>query len=163
MLFATLKCFAIRPVNRVTLVGAVHDIQTGFLERHSVFQFTLTCSLLDFQKASAVQVKSTAPKTASAVGEDVDKYVSKEQYAVRCLGSESYTDALKGFLEECCIVRVVGRLKTIEASDGGKKQRFPCIIVEQGRWSSVSLLHSSRNQKRDWQLQNLLLSTALVE
>ncbi|CBH13075.1 conserved hypothetical protein, conserved [Trypanosoma brucei gambiense DAL972] len=169
MFSSTFRRLAIRPLNRVTMVGAMHDIQVGFLDRCSVFQFTLTCTVLDFQKVAEPQPKSpgslpSSTRTApNANGEEVEKHINKEQYTVRCLGSEAYTEALKNYLDDGCIVRVIGRLKTTEVVDAGKKQPFPCIIVEQGRWSTVSLVHSLRKQRRDWQLQNILTSVATLE
>ncbi|KEG08821.1 RNA-editing complex protein [Trypanosoma grayi] len=161
MFFSTLKRMPIRPLNRVTLLGALHDVQTGFLDQSSVFQFVLTCSFLDLQAATDAKKPAAVNPSVSvalgvAAGEQQKQQAAKEQYTVRCLGDEAYTDALRGALEEGCIVQVVGRLKTIETMDGSKKQLFPFIIVEQGRWSNVSLIHSPRKQRRDWQLQSAL-------
>ncbi|ESL05704.1 hypothetical protein TRSC58_04181 [Trypanosoma rangeli SC58] len=151
MFVSTLRLLLPRPLNRVTLVGALHDVHTGFLDQTSVYQFTLTCSLLEPQnKVGRAAAKNTVAPAPQLV---------KEHYTVRCLGDEAYTEALKSTLEEGSVVRVIGRLKTFEVAEGGKKQLFPTILVEQGRWSVVALLHSPRKQRRDWQLQAALTET----
>ncbi|KAH9599902.1 hypothetical protein LSM04_001758 [Trypanosoma melophagium] len=167
MFFPTLKCLLIRPLNRVTLVGALHDVHTGFLGQSSVFQFTLTCTLLDLNTPgtttttkSSQQLSTVGTGTGTSTG---GGQLVKEQYTVRCLGNEAYTDALTNLLDDGCIVQVIGRLKTSEVMDGSKRQMFPCVFVEQGRWSSISLLHSIRKQRRDWQLQKALKEASTVE
>ncbi|ORC86628.1 RNA-editing complex protein [Trypanosoma theileri] len=171
MFFPTLKCLLIRPLNRVTLVGALHDVHTGFLGQTSVFQFTLTCTFLDLKTSDSITTSNSTTTTKSSqllstLGTGTStggEQIVKEQYTVRCLGDEAYTDALKNVLDDGSIVQVIGRLKTSEVMDGSKRQMFPCVLVEQGRWSSVSLLYSIRKQRRDWQLQKALEEASAAE
>ncbi|KAF8289229.1 RNA-editing complex protein [Trypanosoma cruzi] len=158
MFTSTWRSLAPRPLNRVTLLGAMHDVQRGFLGQSSVFQFTLTCLLFEPPKREQAEKKPIATPPSPTAKGGTSQFV-KEQYTVRCMGDEAYTEALNNTLEAGCIVRVIGRLKTFEVTEGGKKQLFPTILVEQGRWSHVALLHSLRRQRRDWQLQNALTET----
>ncbi|EAN88814.1 hypothetical protein, conserved [Trypanosoma cruzi] len=158
MFTSTWRSLAPRPLNRVTLLGAMHEVQRGFLGQSSVFQFTLTCLLFEPPKRDQADKKPIATPPSPTAKGGASQFV-KEQYTVRCMGDEAYTEALNNTLEAGCIVRVIGRLKTFEVAEGGKKQLFPTILVEQGRWSHVALLHSLRRQRRDWQLQNALTET----
>ncbi|KAG8348053.1 hypothetical protein ERJ75_000756000 [Trypanosoma vivax] len=164
MFTLTLRRLGLRPLNRVTMVGAVHDVQMGLLEQKSVFQFALTCTVLNCNKNRGQSDGSVGNDgifiASPTVKDTMAQCFDKEQYTVRCLGSEAYAETLRDVLDEGSIVRVVGRLKTVETADGGKKRLFPCIIVEQGRAGGVTLLHAFRKQRNDWKLQNALDSLA---
>src|SRR4051794_8941332 len=88
----TPRRFAAKSVNQVTLVGVVHDIQTGFVYEDPVTQFCVTTTSID---------------TTNPLQECV---VEKDHHTVRCFG-EAFAQDVKTRLKEGNVVCIAGRLR----------------------------------------------------
>lgn len=110
----------------MTLVGVVHDIQTGYVFEDAVTQFTITTASLD---------------TTSATQECV---VEKEHHTVRCFG-DVFSQEIKSKLQEGNVICVSGRLRLnpqLEPSCN-KYFYFPFIHVQPPH-GNVSVVYGDR-------------------
>lgn len=117
-----------KSLNNVTLVGVVHDIQTGFVYEDAVTQFTLTTTSLD---------------TTTAAGECA---VEKDHHTIRCFG-DTYSSDIKAKLKEGNVVCVNGRLRMnpqLEPSCN-KHFYFPFVHVQPPH-GQVSVVHGDRRK-----------------
>eukprot|EP00658_Telonema_sp_P-2_P032463 TRINITY_DN24036_c0_g1_i3.p1 TRINITY_DN24036_c0_g1~~TRINITY_DN24036_c0_g1_i3.p1 ORF type:complete len:164 (+),score=29.32 TRINITY_DN24036_c0_g1_i3:58-549(+) len=116
-----------KSLNNVTLVGVVHDIQTGFVYEDAVTQFTLTTTSLD---------------TTTSSGECA---VEKDHHTIRCFG-DTYSSDIKAKLKEGNVICVNGRLRMnpqLEPSCN-KHFYFPFVHVQPPHGQvSVCLLYTS--------------------
>ncbi|KAG5463899.1 hypothetical protein LSCM1_00072 [Leishmania martiniquensis] len=113
-------------INCVTLVGVVHDIQTGYVFEDAVTQFTLTTTSLD---------------TAS---QSQDCVVEKDHHTVRCYG-DVFSREVRAKLSEGSVVCVNGRLRLnpqLEPSCN-KYYYFPYIQVQPPH-GQVSVVYGDR-------------------
>ena len=126
--FHASRPLAAKTINNVTLVGVVHDIQSGFVYEEPVTQFTLTTTSLD----------TTNPAQ--------ECLVEKDHHTVRCFG-EQFANEIKGKLKEGNVVCVNGRLRLnpqLEPSCG-KHFYFPFVHV-QPPLGQVSVVHGDRRR-----------------
>ena len=117
-----------KTVNSVTLVGVVHDIQTGYVYEDAVTQFTLTTTSLD----------------TSSPGQEC--VVEKDHHAVRCFG-EQFSAEIKDRIREGNVLCVNGRLRLnsqLEPSCN-KYYYFPFIHVAPPH-GSISIVHGDRRK-----------------
>jgi hypothetical protein len=115
-------------VNSLTLVGVVHDIQTGYVFEDPVTQFTLTTTSID---------------TTSPLQECV---VEKDHHTIRCYGEE-FSAEIKSRLQEGNVVCVSGRLRLnpqLEASCN-KHFYFPYVHVIPPH-GQVAVVHGDRRK-----------------
>ncbi|AIO02210.1 MP18 RNA editing complex protein, putative [Leishmania panamensis] len=113
-------------INCVTLVGVVHDIQTGYVFEDAVTQFTLTTTSLD---------------TANQGEECV---VEKDHHTVRCFG-DVFSREVRSKLNEGNVVCVNGRLRLnpqVEPSCN-RYYYFPYIQVQPPH-GQVSVVYGDR-------------------
>ncbi|KAK7196699.1 MP18 RNA editing complex protein [Novymonas esmeraldas] len=113
-------------INCVTLVGVVHDIQTGYVFEDAVTQFTLTTTSLD-----------TTNSTQECV-------VEKDHHTVRCFG-DVFSQEMRSKLAEGNVVCVNGRLRLnpqLESSCN-KYYYFPYIQVQPPH-GQVSVVYGDR-------------------
>ncbi|KPA79927.1 putative mitochondrial MP18 RNA editing complex protein [Leptomonas pyrrhocoris] len=113
-------------INCVTLVGVVHDIQTGYVFEDAVTQFTLTTTSLD-----------TTNPTQECV-------VEKDHHTVRCFG-DVFSQEVRNKLNEGNVVCVNGRLRLnpqLEPSCN-KYYYFPYIQVQPPH-GQVSIVYGDR-------------------
>lgn len=113
-------------INCVTLIGVVHDIQTGYVFEDAVTQFTLTTTSLD-----------TTNPTQECV-------VEKDHHTVRCFG-DVFSQETKQKLSEGNVVCVNGRLRLnpqLEPSCN-KYYYFPYIQVQPPH-GQVSVVYGDR-------------------
>ncbi|KPI89240.1 putative MP18 RNA editing complex protein [Leptomonas seymouri] len=113
-------------INCVTLVGVVHDIQTGYVFEDAVTQFTLTTTSLD-----------TTNPTQECV-------VEKDHHTVRCFG-DVFSQEVRNKLSEGNVVCVNGRLRLnpqLEPSCN-KYYYFPYIQVQPPH-GQVSIVYGDR-------------------
>lgn len=117
-----------RSVNSVTLVGVVHDIQSGFVYEDAVTQFTLTTTSID---------------TASAAQECV---VEKDHHTVRCFGDQFAHD-VRGRIKEGNVLCVAGRLRLNPQLEPGcnKHFYFPYVHVDAAN-GGISVVHGDRRK-----------------
>ncbi|EAN85512.1 putative RNA editing complex protein MP18 [Trypanosoma cruzi] len=134
MFFRTCCRLMVRPtalqrcksVNSVTLVGVVHDIQSGFVYEDAVTQFTLTTTSID-----------TTHPTQEVV-------VEKDHHTIRCFG-ELFSAEVKQKVKEGNVVCVNGRLRLspqLEPSCN-KHFYFPYIQVQPPH-GQVAVIHGDR-------------------
>lgn len=118
----------IKSVNNVTLVGVVHDIQTGYVYEDPVTQFTLTTTALD-----------------TAGGED-GCVVEKDHHTVRCFG-EVFAGEVKAKIKEGAVLCVNGKLRMNPQLEPqcGKHFYFPFIHV-QPPTGQVTVISSDRRK-----------------
>nr|4DNI_A Chain A, Fusion protein of RNA-editing complex proteins MP42 and MP18 [Trypanosoma brucei brucei TREU927] len=112
-----------KSVNSVTLVGVVHDIQSGFVYEDAVTQFTLTTTSID-----------TTHPTQEVV-------VEKDHHTIRCFG-ELFSAEVKQKVKEGNVVCVNGRLRLspqLEPSCN-KHFYFPYIQVQPPH-GQVAVIH----------------------
>lgn len=117
-----------KSLNNVTLVGVVHDIQSGFVYEDAVTQFTLTTTSLD----------STTQSGECAV--------EKDHHTVRCFG-DTFSAEMKSKLKEGNVVCVNGRLRMnpqLEPSCN-KHFYFPFVHVQPPH-GQVSIVHGDRRK-----------------
>ncbi|EAN77930.1 KREPA6 [Trypanosoma equiperdum] len=115
-----------KSVNSVTLVGVVHDIQSGFVYEDAVTQFTLTTTSID-----------TTHPTQEVV-------VEKDHHTIRCFG-ELFSAEVKQKVKEGNVVCVNGRLRLspqLEPSCN-KHFYFPYIQVQPPH-GQVAVIHGDR-------------------
>ncbi|KAH9581995.1 Primosome PriB/single-strand DNA-binding [Trypanosoma melophagium] len=115
-----------KSVNSVTLVGVVHDIQSGFVYEDAVTQFTLTTTSID-----------TTHPTQEVV-------VEKDHHTIRCFG-ELFSAEVKQKIKEGNVVCVNGRLRLspqLEPSCN-KHFYFPYIQVQPPH-GQVAVIHGDR-------------------
>ena len=113
-------------INCVTLIGVVHDIQTGYVFEDAVTQFTLTTTSLD-----------TTNPTQECV-------VEKDHHTVRCFG-DVFSQEVRAKLNEGNVVCVNGRLRLnpqLEPSCN-KYYYFPYIQVQPPH-GQVSVVYGDR-------------------
>jgi hypothetical protein len=121
-----------KSVNSLTLVGIVHDVQTGYVYEDPVTQFTLTTTAVD--------------ATGRAASSDGNTVVEKDHHTVRCFG-DAYSQEVRGLLREGQIVCVSGRLRLnpqLEPSCN-KHFYFPYVHVE-GPMGKVAVIHGERKK-----------------
>lgn len=113
-------------VNCVTLVGVVHDIQSGFVFEDAVTQFTLTTTSLD-----------TTNQTQDCV-------VEKDHHTVRCFG-DVFSQEVRTKLSEGTVVCVNGRLRLNPQMEPScsKYYYFPYIQVQPPH-GQVSVVYTDR-------------------
>ncbi|KAG5488467.1 hypothetical protein JIQ42_00074 [Leishmania sp. Namibia] len=113
-------------INCVTLVGVVHDIQTGYVFEDAVTQFTLTTTSLD---------------TAKQANECV---VEKDHHTVRCYG-DVFSREVRAKLSEGNVVCVNGRLRLNPQMEPScnKYYYFPYIQVQPPH-GQVSVVYGDR-------------------
>ncbi|KAG5489947.1 hypothetical protein JKF63_00065 [Porcisia hertigi] len=113
-------------INCVTLVGVVHDIQTGYVFEDAVTQFTLTTTSLD---------------TANQAQECV---VEKDHHTVRCFG-DVFSREVRSKLSEGSVVCVNGRLRLNPQMEPScnKYYYFPYIQVQPPH-GQVSVVYGDR-------------------
>ncbi|ESL08096.1 RNA editing complex protein MP18 [Trypanosoma rangeli SC58] len=115
-----------KSVNSVTLVGVVHDIQSGFVYEDAVTQFTLTTTSID-----------TTHPTQEVV-------VEKDHHTIRCFG-ELFSAEVRQKIKEGNVVCVNGRLRLspqLEPSCN-KHFYFPYIQVQPPH-GQVAVIHGDR-------------------
>jgi hypothetical protein len=115
-------------VNSLTLVGVVHDIQTGYVYEDPVTQFTLTTTSID---------------TTNPLQECV---VEKDHHTIRCFGEEFSAD-VKSRIQEGNVVCVSGRLRLnpqLEPSCN-KHFYFPFLHVAPPH-GQVAVVHGDRRK-----------------
>ena len=115
-------------INSITLVGVVHDIQTGYVYEDPVTQFVLTTTSID---------------TTNPLQECV---VEKDHHTVRCFGDE-YSADVKSRLKEGAVVCVSGRLRLnpqLESSCN-KHFYFPYVHVSPPN-GSIAVVHGDRRR-----------------
>ena len=119
---------AVKSVNSVTLVGVVHDIQTGFVYEDAVTQFMLTTTSID---------------TSNPAQEAV---VEKDHHTVRCFG-EQFSQEVKGKLKEGNVVCVNGRLRLNPQLEPAcnKHFYFPYVHVQPPN-GQVAVIHGDRHK-----------------
>lgn len=117
-----------KAINSVTLVGVVHDIQSGFVYEDAVTQFTLTTTSID---------------TTSSSQECV---VEKDHHTIRCYG-DAFSTEVKGKIKEGNVVCVNGRLRLNPQLESGtnKYYYFPFVHVQPPN-GQVSVVHSDRRK-----------------
>lgn len=120
---------ASKSVNNVTLVGVVHDIQSGYVFEDAVTQFTLTTTSID--------------TTSSAAQECV---VEKDHHTVRCYG-DVFAAEVKSKIKEGNVVCVNGRLRLNPQMEPGtnKHYYFPFLHIQPPH-GQVSVVHSDRRK-----------------
>jgi hypothetical protein len=125
---STATRLAAKSVNSVTLVGVVHDIQTGYVFEDPVTQFTLTTTSID---------------TTNPVQECV---VEKDHHTVRCFGEEFAGD-IKGRLKDGNVVCVNGRLRLNPQLEPAcnKHFYFPFVHVTPPH-GNVAVVHGDRRK-----------------
>lgn len=123
----TLPCLA-KSVNSVTLVGVVHDIQSGFVYEDPVTQFVVTTTSLD---------------TTNPLQECV---VEKDHHTVRCFG-EGMAAEMKTRLREGNVVCVTGRLRLNPQLEPACNKYFyyPYLHVSAAN-GSVAVVHGDRRK-----------------
>ena len=115
-------------INSVSLVGVVHDIQTGFVFEDPVTQFTLTTTSID---------------TTNPLQECV---VEKDHHTIRCFG-EDFSADVRSRLQEGNVVCVSGRLRLnpqLEPSCN-KHFYFPFVHVAPPH-GNVAVVHGDRRR-----------------
>ncbi|GET93138.1 mp18 RNA editing complex protein, putative [Leishmania tarentolae] len=114
-------------INCVTLVGVVHDIQTGYVFEDAVTQFTLTTTSLD-----------TANQAQDCV-------VEKDHHTVRCYG-DVFSREVRAKLNEGSVVCVNGRLRLNPQMEPScnKYYYFPYIQVQPPH-GQVSVVYDRRS------------------
>jgi hypothetical protein len=115
-------------INSVSLVGVVHDIQTGYVFEDPVTQFTLTTTSID---------------TTNPLQECV---VEKDHHTVRCFGEEFSAD-VRSRIAEGNVVCVNGRLRLnpqLEPSCN-KHFYFPFVHVTPPN-GNVAVVHGDRRR-----------------
>ena len=125
--FPTLLCRA-KSVNNVTLVGVVHDLQSGFVYEDPVTQFVVTTTSLD---------------TTNPLQECV---VEKDHHTIRCFG-EAFSTDIKDRIREGNVVCVTGRLRLnpqLEPSCN-KYFYFPYLHVAPPH-GSIAVVHGDRRR-----------------
>nr|CCC93665.1 unnamed protein product [Trypanosoma congolense IL3000] len=115
-----------KSVNSVTLVGVVHDIQSGFVYEDAVTQFTLTTTSID-----------TTHPTQEVV-------VEKDHHTIRCFG-ELFSAEVKQKVKEGNVVCVNGRLRLSPQLEPtcNKHFYFPYIQVQPPH-GQVAVIHGDR-------------------
>eukprot|EP00744_Colponema_vietnamica_P019869 GILI01028153.1.p1 GENE.GILI01028153.1~~GILI01028153.1.p1 ORF type:complete len:164 (-),score=28.00 GILI01028153.1:130-621(-) len=125
---STNRLLAAKTINNVTLVGVVHDIQTGFVYEDPVTQFTLTTTSIDTTNPSHECV------------------VEKDHHTIRCFG-DLFSADVKSRIKEGNVVCVNGRMRLnpqLEPSCN-KHFYFPFIHVQPPH-GQVSVVHSDRRK-----------------
>jgi hypothetical protein len=125
---ATRSCLA-KSINNVTLVGVVHDIQSGYVFEDAVTQFTLTTTSID-----------------SSLGSASECAIEKDHHTIRCFG-DSFSADIKNRVKEGNIVCVNGRLRMnpqLEQSCN-KHFYFPFVHVQPPN-GNVAVIHSDRRK-----------------
>ena len=128
LLRPTHRLLAAKSINNVTLVGVVHDIQTGFVFEDPVTQFTLTTTSID---------------TTNPAHECV---VEKDHHTVRCFG-DLFSADVKSRIKEGNVVCINGRMRLnpqLEPSCN-KHFYFPFIHVQPPH-GQVSVIHGDRRK-----------------
>ena len=128
MLRAAVRRLAPKSVNSVTLVGVVHDVQTGYVFEDPVTQFCVTTTSID---------------TTNPVQECV---VEKDHHTIRCFG-EAFSQDVKNRIKEGNVVCVSGRLRLnpqLEPSCN-KHFYFPYVHVQPPH-GQVALVHADRKK-----------------
>jgi single-stranded DNA-binding protein len=117
-----------KSINSVTLVGVVHDIQSGFVYEDAVTQFTLTTTSIDTTNTSQECV------------------VEKDHHTIRCYG-DLFSAETKNKIKEGNVVCVNGRLRLNPQLEGGsnKYYYFPFVHVQPPN-GQVSVIHSDRRK-----------------
>ncbi|CUG94356.1 Hypothetical protein, putative [Bodo saltans] len=117
-----------KTINSVTLVGVVHDIQSGFVFEDAVTQFTLTTTSVD---------------TTSSSQECV---VEKDHHTIRCYG-DVFSAEIKNKIKEGNVICVNGRLRLNPQLESGtnKYYYFPFVHVQPPN-GQVSVVHSDRRK-----------------
>ncbi|CBZ25913.1 putative MP18 RNA editing complex protein [Leishmania mexicana MHOM/GT/2001/U1103] len=113
-------------INCVTLVGVVHDIQTGYVFEDAVTQFTLTTTSLD------------------AANQAQECVVEKDHHTVRCYG-DVFSREVRAKLSEGNVVCVNGRLRLNPQMEPScnKYYYFPYIQVQPPH-GQVSVVYGDR-------------------
>eukprot|EP00758_Cryptobia_borreli_P013990 Tbor_TRINITY_DN5884_c5_g8::TRINITY_DN5884_c5_g8_i1::g.7180::m.7180 len=127
-LFKATPSLLAKSINNVTLVGVVHDIQSGYVYEDPVTQFTLTTTSID---------------TANTPNEC---YVEKDHHTVRCFG-DMFSSDIKARIKEGNVVCVNGRLRMnpqLEPSCN-KHFYFPFVHVQPPH-GQVSIVHGDRRK-----------------
>jgi hypothetical protein len=129
------------PVNSVTLVGVVHDIQQGYLVNDPVTQFSITTLLANVGDDAAPEEYRLAPKSQASLS---GMARAKESYTVRCVGQDAAA-AASAAIHQGCVAEVEGQLVLNSGLDSvsGKQQFFPYVKVKAGR-GSVRMLHGKK-------------------
>lgn len=135
-MFATRKlCFRLsnlrlaKSINNVTLVGVVHDIQSGYVFEDAVTQFTLTTTSID----------TSGMATSECV-------VEKDHHTIRCFG-DTFSSEIKSKVKEGNVVCVNGRLRLnpqLEQSCN-KHYYFPFIHVQPPH-GNLAVIHGDRRK-----------------
>jgi hypothetical protein len=113
----------------VTLVGVVHDIQTGYVYEDAVTQFTLTTTSID-----------------TSLGGASECVIEKDHHTIRCFG-DSFSADIKNRIKEGNVVAVNGRLRMnpqLEQSCN-KHFYFPFVHVQPPN-GNVAVIHSDRRK-----------------
>ena len=125
---ATRCCFA-KSINNVTLVGVVHDIQSGYVYEDAVTQFTLTTTSID-----------------TSLGAASECVIEKDHHTIRCFG-DAFSAEVKTKIKEGNVVCVNGRLRLnpqLEQSCN-KHFYFPFVHV-QPPLGNVAMIYSDRRK-----------------
>lgn len=112
-------------VNRVTLVGVVRDVQSGFVSETPCLQFTLVTQDFDIpQSRVANSSEESLPIARRTSG------CTKQQFAVRCTSAnEEEINKLRLRLEEGTLIKCVGQLRINMQIDSGRRRSFPYVSV----------------------------------
>lgn len=116
-------------INSVTLVGVVHDIQSGYVFEDAVTQFTLTTTSLD----------TNTPGAGDCV-------VEKDHHTIRCIG-DVFSQEMKQKLADGSVVCVNGRLRLnpqLEPSCN-KYYYFPYVQVQPPH-GNVAVIYGDRRK-----------------
>jgi hypothetical protein len=120
-------------INRASIVGVVYEPQLGYIGNDTVFQCTVVCNLIDPQKLpTSEQGKEGAVPLARR-----SSHLVKQQYIVRCFGSDEYASELRKQIAPGCFVKVEGVLRLNRAGN----QPHPYIHIRRPR-GNVTILGS---------------------
>jgi hypothetical protein len=125
----TRPCLA-KSINNVTLVGVVHDIQSGYVYEDAVTQFTLTTTSID----------------TSQGGSGSECVIEKDHHTIRCFG-DSFSADVKNRIKEGNVVCVNGRLRMnpqLEQSCN-KHFYFPFVHVQPPN-GNIAVIHGDRRK-----------------
>lgn len=117
-----------KSINNVTLVGVVHDIQSGYVFEDAVTQFTLTTTSID------------------TTNDNHDAVVEKDHHTVRCFG-DVFSGEIKSKLQEGNVVCVNGRIRLNPQLEAGTNKHFyfPFVHVQPPH-GNVAVIHADRRK-----------------